>query len=39
MPSKITIVCFDINSCYDEDLNLSLGENIIALESPLRILD
>ena len=39
MPSKITIVCFDINSCYDEDLNQSLGENIAALESPLRILD
>ena len=39
MSSKITIVCFDINSGYDEDLNQSLGENITALESPLRILD
>ena len=39
MPSKITIVCFDINSCYDEDLDQSLNENITALESPLRILD
>lgn len=39
MSSHITIVCFDINSGYDEDLDQSLGENITALESPLRVLD
>lgn len=39
MSSKITIVCFDINSGFEEDFDQSLGENILSLESPLRILD
>ena len=39
MTSNIRIICFDINSGYDEDFNKSLGENILALENPLRILN
>ena len=39
MSSTIKIVCFDINSGYDENINKSLGENILALENPLRILN
>ena len=39
MSSTIRIVCFDINSGYDENINKSLGENILALENPLRILN
>ena len=39
MVSKITIVCFDINNDYEEDFIESLGENIFALECPLRIFD
>ncbi len=39
MASKITLVCFDINIDYEENFADSLGENILALECPLRILD
>ena len=39
MNTKINIVCFDINSVFDESLFQSMDENILALENPLRILD
>ena len=39
MNSKINIVCFDINSVFDDNLDQSLDENNLALENPLRILD
>ena len=39
MNSKINIVCFDINSVFDDNLNESLDENNLALENPIRILD
>ena len=38
---KITIVCFDINSVFDEDKSFdqSMIENMLELENPFRILD
>lgn len=39
MESKITIVCFDINSSSENDYLEVLGQNIYELECPLRILD
>lgn len=39
MSTLIKIVCFDINSDYEEDFNKSIGENISALENPMRILN
>jgi len=39
MNTKINIVCFDINSVFDDNLNQSIDENKLALENPIRILD
>ena len=39
MSSTISIVCFDINSGYEEDVNKPLSENLTILENPLRIIN
>jgi len=39
MNTKINIVCFDINSVFDDNLDQSIDENKLALENPIRILD
>ncbi len=39
MNTKINIVCFDINSVFDDNLDKSIDENKLALENPIRILD
>ena len=39
MSSTICVVCFDINSGYEEDVNKPLSENLSILENPLRIIN
>ena len=39
MASTICVVCFDINSGYEEDVNKPLSENLSILENPLRIIN
>ena len=37
--ASILVVCFDINSGYEEDVNKPLSENLTILENPLRIIN
>ena len=39
MSKTILVVCFDINSGYEEDNNNPLSENLSILENPLRIIN
>ena len=39
MSSTISVVCFDINSGYEENVSKPLSENLSILENPLRIIN